>query len=229
MKKLVFFAAIMAVSVSAVFAQSSDYKKWEFFGGYSTMGFDNLGGDISNNTALNEILKDKQNLRGFDTSITANFHRYVGVKGSWSLHLREDNFTRPQGSGTIDTTVQNFLGGIQIKDNATDSRFKPFAHAMIGVANQKIDIDSPQMQAVFGVNDISVNETSFAQSYGGGIDIRASDRIDIRVIQFDYNVINRGEQRFTGPTINPPPPGTPIVVPGTRQDNFKFSFGIVIH
>src|SRR6476660_4148936 len=177
MRKILFTAMLLVASASFVSAQSDDYRKWEFFGGYSIMSFDNLGGDLTTNTPINETLKDKQNLRGFDVSITRNFHRYVGIKGEWSLHLREDNFTRPAGNGTIDSTVQDFLGGIQFKDNATEGRFKPFAHAMFGLANQKVDIDSPNITGLFGSDDFSSNETSFASSFGGGIDIKANKRI----------------------------------------------------
>lgn len=207
--------------LSSTIAAQDTYKKFEFFGGYSVMQFDNLGGDTSN-AAINDVLGDKDNLRGLNLSITANFHKYVGAKFDYSLHLREDNFTRPQGSGTIDSSLQNFLGGIQVKNNSTDGpTFKPFGHALFGVAVQKIDVDSPQLQPIFGFNDFHVNETSFSMAFGGGIDIKINDRIDARVIQADWNIIRRGDQQLgTGPI---------FVLPNTRQDNLRLSFGIVIH
>ena len=98
--------ALLVFSSSAAFAQ--DYKKWEFFGGYSALQFDNLGGD-TNNPALDDVLGGKDNLRGLELSLTYNFHKYFGVKGDWSLHVREDNFSRPAGSGTIDSVVHEIL------------------------------------------------------------------------------------------------------------------------
>src|SRR4030095_5601096 len=145
-------------------------------------------------TAVNEVLSGRNTLRGFELSITRNSHRYVGVKGDYSLHLREDNFSRPLGSGTVDSTIQNFLGGIQIKNNDEDGpRFKPFAHALFGVAVQKVDVDSPQLVSLFGINDFHVNETSFAMAFSGGVDIRLNRRIDVRAGQIDWNIINRGD------------------------------------
>lgn len=224
MKRLLALVALMLALAPAAFAQADDYNKYEFFGGYSTMLFDNAAGE-TNNADVNEVFGGRDNLRGFNLALTRNVHKYVGVKFDYSLHLREDNFTRPLGSGTVDTTVQNFLGGLQFKDNSKDAaRFKPFAHALFGVAVQKMDVDSPQLPAVFGVNDFHVNETSFAMAFGGGIDIKINDRFDARVLQADWNVIRRGDQQFLGVT-----PGQTLVLPGTRQDNLRLSFGIVIH
>jgi len=211
-------AGLLLICTTATLAQNSDYKKWEFFGGYSALHFDNLGGD-TNSAAVNDVLGEKQTLRGFELAITRNFHKYVGAKFDYSLHLREDNFTRTLASGTVDTTVQNFLGGIQVKNNMEDGpRFKPFGHALFGVANQKVDVDSPQLPALFGVNDFHVNETSFSMAFGGGIDIKLNNRLDVRAAQVDWNIIKRGDQQ-TGF----------IVIPGTRQDNLRLSVGIVIH
>jgi opacity protein-like surface antigen len=231
MKRLVTLATLMLAFTTTAWAQSDDYKKWEFFGGYSALFFDNLAGD-TDSPAVNDVLGDRQTLRGFNLEVTRNFHKYVGATFDYSLHLREDNFSRTAGSGTIDSTVQNFLGGIQIKNNMEDGpRFKPFGHALFGVAVQKVDVDSPQLPALFGISDFHVNETSFSMAFGGGVDIKLNHKIDIRAVQIDWNIINRGDQQ-TGIVLAPTPNqvvGTPFVIPGTRQDNLRLSVGIVIH
>ena len=110
-------------------------------------------------------------------------------------------------------------------------RFKPFGHALFGVAVQKVDVDSPNLPALFGINDFHTNETSFAMAFGGGLDIKLNNRIDIRAIQIDWNIINRGDQQ-TGIVLAPTPfqtVGTPFFIPGTRQDNLRLGVGIVIH
>ena len=224
MKRLLALLALILASTPAALAQADDYNKYEFFGGYSTMQFDSAAGE-TNNANVNDVFGEKNTLRGFNLGLTRNVHRYVGVKFDYSLHLREDNFSRPLGSGTVDTTVQNFLGGLQFKDNSKEGpRFKPFGHTLVGVAVQKIDVDSPQLPAVFGVNDFHVNETSFAMAFGGGIDLKINDRFDARVVQADWNLIKRGDQQFLGIT-----PGQTLVLPGTWQNNVRLSFGIVIH
>jgi hypothetical protein len=136
------------------------------------------------------------------------------------------------GSGTVDSSIQNFLGGIQVKDNREDGpRFKPFGHALFGVANQKVDVDSPQLGPIFGLTDFHAKETSFAMAFGGGIDIKLTDMIDVRAFQIDWNIVQRGDQEL-GILLRPTPfqpAGTPFVIPGTRQDNLRLSIGIVIH
>jgi opacity protein-like surface antigen len=230
-KRILTLSTLLLLCATAAFAQSTDYTKWEFFGGYSALHFDNLAGD-TDSPAVNDVLGDRQTLRGFELAITRNFHKYVGAKFDYSLHLREDEFSRPAGSGTVDSTIQNFLGGIQVKNNTEDGpRFKPFGHALFGVAVQKVDVDSPQLPAVFGISDFHVNETSFAMAFGGGVDIRLNRRIDIRAGQIDWNIIKRGDQE-TGIVLVPTPfqtVGTPFFIPGTRQDNLRLSIGIVIH
>jgi opacity protein-like surface antigen len=231
MKRLLTLVALLLTCSPAAFAQSDDYKKWEFFGGYSAMQFDNIGGDTGNPN-VDDTLSGRNTLRGFELSVTRNVHKYVGVKFDYSLHLREDEFSRPAGSGTIDSTIQNYLGGIQFKNNEKEGpRFKPFAHALFGFAHQKEDVDSPNLGAVFGVSDFHVNETSFAMAFGGGVDIKLNDRIDVRAGQIDWNIITRGDQQ-TGIVLTPTPfqtVGTPFVIPGNTQNNLRLSVGIVIH
>jgi len=230
MKRLVVLATLILISATAALAQD-DYKKYEFFAGYSALWLDNLAGDTGS-PAVDDVLGEKQNLRGFNVAGVYNFHKYVGAKFDYSLHLREDNFSRPAGSGTIDTTLQNILGGIQIKNNMEDGpTFKPFGHALFGIAVQKVDVDSPNLPALFGINDFHTNETSFAMAFGGGLDIKLNHRIDIRAIQVDWNIINRGDQQ-TGIVLAPTPfqtVGQPFFIPGTRQDNLRLGVGIVIH
>lgn len=230
MKRLLTLATLILISTVTALAQD-DYKRYEFFGGYSALYLDNLAGDTSS-PAINDVLGEKQTLRGFNLAAGYNFHKYFGAKFDYSLHLREDNFSRPLGSGTIDTTLQNFLGGIQIKNNEEDGpTFKPFGHALFGVAVQKVDVDSPQLPSLFGISDFSTNETSFAMAFGGGLDIKLNKRFDLRVVQIDWNIINRGDQQ-TGIVLAPTPlqtVGSPFVIPGTRQDNLRLGIGIVIH
>jgi opacity protein-like surface antigen len=230
MKRLVTLTILILALTTTALAQD-DYKKFEFFGGYSALFVDNLAGDTGS-LAIDDVLGERQTLRGFNLAAGYNFHKYVGAKFDYSLHLREDEFNLPLGSGTIDTTLQNFLGGIQVKNNSQDGpTLKPFGHALFGVAVQKLDVDSPQLPALFGISDFHTNETSFSMAFGGGLDIKLNDKIDIRVVQIDWNIINRGDQQ-TGIVLAPTPfqtVGTPFVIPGTRQDNLRLSIGIVIH
>jgi opacity protein-like surface antigen len=231
MRRLLILVAALLALAPAALAQSDDYVKWEFYGGYSAMRFDNLGGDTGN-TNLDDVLRGKNTLRGFNLAIAHNFHKYYGVKFDYSLHLRNDDFSRPVGTGTIDTSVQNFLGGLQIKNNMNDGpTFKPFAHALFGLAHQRITLGSLSPPAVVGISDPRLTATSFAMAFGGGIDIKLNRHLDVRAVQIDLNIINRGDQNF-GIVLVPTPHqtvGQPFVLPGTNQDNLRLGAGIVVH
>jgi opacity protein-like surface antigen len=68
-----------------------------------------------------------------------------------------------------------------------------FGHAMFGGARGSSPLGS---------------STNFTMAYGGGLDINATDRVDIRVIQFDWMPI-----KATGG--------------GWDNNNLRFGFGIV--
>ena len=86
MKQLVTLATLILIFATTALAQD-DYKKYEFFGGYSALYVDNLAGDTSN-AAINDVLGEKQTLRGFNLAAGINFHKYIGAKFDYSLHLR---------------------------------------------------------------------------------------------------------------------------------------------
>ena len=95
MKRLLSLAVLLLIFAPTALAQSDEYVRWEFFGGYSALRFDNLGDD-TDNAVVNEVLGEKNTLRGFNLAVTGNFHKYFGAKFDYSLHLREDNFSRPR-------------------------------------------------------------------------------------------------------------------------------------
>lgn len=228
MRRMALVTVLTLLCSSYAFAQSDEYKKYEFFGGYSLMHFDRA--TESNNANLTTLLESKEILNGFNVSANYNFHKYAGVVFDYSYHFREDEFnTTFSGptatvTGTIDTTVHNILGGIQFKNNATDGpRFKPFGYGVAGWAIQKVDLESPNLFPVLGVDGISTNETSFAFAIGGGVDIRLNDRFDLRAGKVDLNFIRRGDQEFTRAV------GSPLILPSATQFNVRFGVGIVIH
>jgi hypothetical protein len=55
------------------------------------------------------------------------------------------------------------------------------------------------------------------------VDIRLSDRFDLRAGKVDLNFIRRGEQQFTRAV------GSPLILPSATQYNVRFGVGIVIH
>ena len=201
------------LACASIAAAQSDYKKFEFFGGYSHNRIDTGIGD--EDPELQDVINEREGFNGFNTSITGNVTRYVGLKFDFSGHYK--NRTIPLGPAAngidINSRVYNFLGGVQIKDNSSETTFKPFVHGLFGAAHarNRVNITEQGCIAIFPSPcpaDFTEKETGWAAAFGGGIDIRASDRVDIRVIQVDYN---------------------PTGLFDRTQHNFRIGVGIVFH
>jgi opacity protein-like surface antigen len=238
----------MMACAATVFAQG-DYNKLEVYGGYSyaridpnsgtqtvTEGPDTFtlepctpdGADVLGSD-LQRFYSQRRNAHGFDTSITYNFTRYLGIKGDVTGHFKTSRFAdqfTDMGVTRTDTNVIrersfNFLIGLQVKDNSREARFKPFAQALAGFARQTAhDVQTSTGGFNFTLDD---KVTSFAMKFGGGLDLRLSPRVDLRVIEVDYNPI------FTRDRAVPGNADFALRVAGKRADNLTIGVGIVIH
>lgn len=126
-----------------------------------------------------------------------NFTRYFGVKGNFSGHFKSDRFVDTSPPTTNDTKerLYNFLVGVQIKDNAATRRVKPYAHAQVGVAHYTVASASTSPVPFLNFNTSDRN-TSLAMKLGGGIDLRLSKRVDLRLIEINYNPVFAGQRNL---------------------------------
>jgi hypothetical protein len=255
MKKLTLLSLLIFASASTALAQGgNDYHKWDVYGGYSlgrmesnvndaaftagggggTQTFTNLcstatGQQIGPNSQ--KFFCTRRTFQGVEGSVTYNVSKYAGIQGDVSGHFKSESFvdvfTPPGARQTLanEERLWQFLGGIQIKNNKRDARLKPFARALIGFArytnNQSQTIDIfPQFN--FTIED---HETSLALKLGGGLDVRVSRRVDIRLIEADYNPVFAGD-RHPQPVSGP---FTSVALGGKTANNFTIGFGVVIH
>jgi hypothetical protein len=210
MKRMIFILALIVAT--AVFASAqTDFKKGEFFVGFSHGQVDT---GIDSGDSVNSFFRDRVGLNGFEASGVYNVNRYIGIKGDVSGVYNSTQFTFPVGTQTVtvDTknSLYNFLGGLQVKDNASSGRVKPFAHALIGAGHGRTKVNSLTCTSTstFNCGEISsVSDTGLAGAFGGGIDVRLNDRIDFRAFQVDYN---------------------PIKFENNTDHNIRFSIGFVI-
>ena len=204
MKKLILSGLMTLVCASFGLAQTtttSDYKKSEFFVGYSNNQVDTgIDFEDPDTNEIQEFFDERESFHGFNVSATYNVSRYVGITGDVSGAYKNKNFsfnipTGPTTTGTVSfktsNSVYNFLGGVQIKDNSTDARFKPFAYALGGAGHVRTkfrDVNCPT-GADCSFFDEDVSETGLAGAFGGGLDIKINDKVDFRAIKVDYNPI----------------------------------------
>jgi hypothetical protein len=182
-------SVVLSISVFAQTGSDEEYNKNEFYAGFSHQQVDE---------------GSRRNLNGFEGSYTRNFNRWFGIRGTVSgafekTTLRGSLPNPPNGSFEFqqdyNRSVYNFLGGVQIKDNASKARFKPFAFALGGVAVNRSQFKNFACTSgncppsIPFAGNTTFTDTGLAGAFGGGLDIKINDKIDFRAIQVDYNPI----------------------------------------
>jgi opacity protein-like surface antigen len=207
-----FFAALLILCfVPLAVAQSADHSRFELFGGYSVMRINYEPDPIDPRTQTPIIVtfNPKQTLHGFNASATVNLTGGFGLTGDFSGHFKTRKVADVLG-GFIsnDVSVFNVLGGPQYRFRR-NSGVSPFVRGLAGVAITRTSLEVPSINA----RD-HFSSTDFALALGGGVDVRVSNRVAIRVFQVDYNPVFLRKFNTLG-------------FPKLRADNVRFSFGVV--
>lgn len=144
----------------------------------------------------------RQPHNGFAFSYVSNGSRISGLKVEMSF-MRDTNTVRTAtGSFTYRQDPLHLVVGSQFKDNRSTSRVKPFAHLMGGVTRTSTSITTSlsACAATFATSSCPARFTSDrwkpATILGGGIDIKLSDRVELRLIQVDYIPTSRFGKTF---------------------------------
>ena len=182
------FTVILFLLSSSALGQNGDYPKNEFFGGFSYLNAD-----------LNTDLGSRQNLFGWQVSISDNFHKNVG--------LVVDVGGAVSGNVTVINVGRRFIQNIRYHDILLGPRFMVrgervtwFANAMVGIRFAKPLISSDRVVARDALGNPIIHPATglpvlipgvtpdefLALGFGGGIDVSVNDLIGIRVFQFDY-------------------------------------------
>jgi hypothetical protein len=210
MRKLFLLFAILLVAAPAGFAQG-EYSNWEFFIGYAheraNNGADRLdarGRAVSSTGATSRVdfVSKREPHHGVTAEVVANVHRNVGLVANFAATFADVDIQDRLSGKTFNARLTRLtvLGGPRF-NLRNSSPFIPFAHALFGAT---------RYSAKFKNNDFTCPDTTgiaFAAALGAGLDIRASNRIDIRPIQVDY---------------------LPVFFSQGREDNLRFSAGIKI-
>ena len=148
MRKLIGFALMFGMFSVAAFAQENAPKA-EFFGGYQYTRFD--GG---------------LNANGWDTALTGNLNRWLGVTGDFSGAYKTQNGV------SFDNYTYTFGPVVSLRHNEI---FTPFAHFLAG-----------GFHASAGFSGLSASANGFAMMFGGGVDVNATQHLGVRALQFDW-------------------------------------------
>ncbi|MDT4897659.1 MAG: hypothetical protein QOH25_2736 [Acidobacteriota bacterium] len=246
---LLAISALLIVCAPVAFAQGSgDYNRVEVAVGYSHMrGESTVGAEVLQTpggsstidpcttqggqffgTNFQRFFCARRGFNGFDASAVYNFSRYVGLKGNVSGHFNSETFVDGATNVETRTRVYNFLAGVQIKDNRKEGRaLRPFAHALLGGARVSFNTRQTNQFAPPPFNDFIVSDSrmNFAMKLGGGLDVQLGRRVDLRLVEINYNPVFGGERQLTGG----PFPQTPVTAQGRTAHNFTVGIGIVLH
>ena len=210
MRKLLLLFAILLVSAPAGFAQS-DYSNWEFVIGYAheraNNGADRLdinGRSISSTGALSsvDLVSKRVPYNGVNGEVVANVHRNIGLVADFTVTYANTNFVDNLTGRNFNAKLWRYTALFGPRFNwRNSSPFIPYAHALFGATRYHVS---------FHNNDFTTpntDATAFAMALGAGLDIRASNRIDVRAGQIDY---------------------LPVFFSQKREDGLRFSAGVKI-
>ena len=153
------------------------YSQFEVFGGYSYFrGDDTVNGSF--------------NLNGWNSAFVQNINQWFGLVVDVSGH-----YGSPFAVPLVDTQRNHtFLFGPQFSMRA-HPRVIPFAHGLFGFSHVNE-----------GMAGVFTSYIGLAYGFGGGVDIKISDKLSVRAGQVDYINIRRS---------------------GVGSNNIRLSFGIV--
>jgi opacity protein-like surface antigen len=197
MRKLFMAALLIASTAPFAFAQTGDdYNKVDVGVLFSHNRVDTGFDDPTQN-----FISEREGFNGVEAFVKGNVSRYVGLKGAYSFHRKSFDVSggTPATTFDVDGDIHQFLAGVELKDNARETKVKPFAHILAGVAHNRAEASN-------SITSFEESETGFGAAIGGGIDFRLSDRVDLRAVQFDYNPNRSG---------------------GSTSHNFRIGIGLI--
>lgn len=216
--------AVSVVCILAV-ATMAAAQRPEIFVGYTNLQGEGMPNRNDPNWVFDtDFFRARTTLHGVNASVTAYNEVGIGLTGDFSFARsgKTENFTG--GSGEQNTDIYYVLGGPTVKF-ARSSRVQPFTRIMAGFAYTRFKV-ATELSSPVGTttNSFVLGATDFSASVGGGVDVRVSDNVKLRVFQMDWapvfyrdrNVDVLGSSGVIEPT----------TLNGQRQDNFRFSVGV---
>jgi len=182
-------AVVFVVGLLSLPLMAQETTKSEIFAGYQYLHF---GG-----TTTNGVSVSGQGFNGWNGSLTYNFSKYVGAAGDFG-----GGYATVNG---ISNHIYTFTGGLVISPG-TEHRISPFAHALFGLARASASVSSQGATA-------SVTRNGFTTMFGGGLDLKASRSISVRLVQADWLYYHFGAST-AGPAT-------------TQRNNVRMSVGVV--
>jgi opacity protein-like surface antigen len=192
MRKAIFAAVLFAVAAPAAFAQE-EYKRGTFGVQYNHNRVDTGGAFDPTGTS-----DDREGFNGVSANAGYNFHKFAAAEFDFSYVRKDTDFSAPAGNVSLRGRLTQFLGGVRVQDNRTETNVRPFVRGLIGVAHASAD-------GSVGAVSFDDSETGFGAELGGGVDVKLNDNVDVTAISVGWN---------------------PTRLEGDTQHNFKIGVGL---
>jgi opacity protein-like surface antigen len=157
MRKFLLLISVMCLLPLA--AQAQETPKVEVFGGYSYLR-SYAGGESAG-------------ANGWNASVTVKAKKWLGLVSDFSGYYNSYDVRDAGVNLRISGHVHSFLFGPRVSVRA--GKATPFAHALFGGAH-----DSARWSGG------AFRDNAFGMALGGGLDLKVTDRVAVRVVQADY-------------------------------------------
>lgn len=181
MRRLIFLTTGLAIglficSISS-FAQEVVYPKAEVFGGFSLSSA--AISSVDPTTGLPVSLRE--NFMGWQASANGNLTHNLAIVGDFGGQYKT--------VAGIPMNSYQFLFGPRIMFRR--QRVTPFVHAMFGAVREGV---GSMTLSILGtsITTPAVSSTGLGMGMGGGLDVNLSDRLALRVPQFDWTPMHVG-------------------------------------
>jgi len=225
MRQRFLMASVLALLLSeaSLFAQN-EYKP-KFFVGYSNLQAEGLPQKNDPENVLSPAFFDRRTtMHGFNGEATFPIQRF-GVTADFSFNRdTQSSDVTNDATQSAKTDVLYLVAGPSI-DFRNSSRLEPFVRAMGGVARTNFNVSSrSELSTGSLTNEFKTGSTDLAVMIGGGLDVRANDKVTIRVFQMDYAPIFLGDRAVS--VFGQTGALRTVELEGQRQDHVRFSFGV---
>lgn len=193
-KNLLVLAALVFVFTVTAIAQ--EVPKVELTGGYSYMNF---------HPSIPQITS--QNFNGGGGAFVYNVTPWIGIKADFMGYAVGTGWTKKLTNlgypvtGSASGNLFTYMFGPQIKKHT--GKFQPFGEGLFGAGHSNgyasvVNCISGNDSNSCNLSNGHGNNNAFAMEFGGGVDYKVSDRVQIRPVEVDYLYTNFSSNHLAG-------------------------------